>query len=148
MSELKPCPFCGSISNNEATAYFSDINKAVSDIHSDIDPPLKLNAQDLTEEQRKILSEAPGSDLENGKLVWATPYARYLYYGVLMVDSKTGSPHARKGDKKVLTSKELEYSKKFAESTPCKLWCEKAREKYGDDWKLIYEKALREEMSK
>lgn len=37
------------------------------------------------------------------------PYARYMYYGKLMVDSETGSSYARKGSKKVLTDKDLNY---------------------------------------
>lgn len=37
------------------------------------------------------------SDILHGKLVWSTPYARYLYHGVLMVDPKTGSAWAREG---------------------------------------------------
>ena len=74
------------------------------------------------------------------RLVWATPYARYLYYGVLMVDSKTGSAWAREGDRKILTSKPLKFSK------GCKLWCEKARAEYGEDWKLIYQNALKERL--
>lgn len=76
------------------------------------------------------------------RLIWATPYARYLYYGLLMVDSKTGSAWAREGDKKVLTSKPLKYSKEAAS----KLWCEKARAEYGEDWRLIYQNALKERL--
>lgn len=76
------------------------------------------------------------------RLIWATPYARYLYYGLLMVDSKTGSAWAREGDKKVLTSKPLKYSKTAAS----KLWCEKARAEYGEDWRLIYQNALKERL--
>lgn len=76
------------------------------------------------------------------RLIWATPYARYLYYGLLMVDSKTGSAWAREGDKKVLTSKPLKYSKTAAS----KLWCEKARTEYGEDWRLIYQNALKERL--
>lgn len=77
------------------------------------------------------------------RLVWSTPYARYLYYGVLMVDSKTGSAWARKGDRKILTGTPLKYHDRNKSSTPCKLWCEKARETYGDDWRLCYENALK-----
>lgn len=76
------------------------------------------------------------------RLIWATPYARYLYYGLLMVDSKTGSAWAREGDRKVLTSKPLKYS----ENAASKLWCEKARAEYGEDWRLIYENALKENL--
>lgn len=75
------------------------------------------------------------------RLIWCTPYARYLYYGVLMVDSETGSAWAREGDSKVLTSKPLKYS-----NGACKLWCEKARAEYGEDWRLIYQNALKEQL--
>lgn len=77
------------------------------------------------------------SNFKKGLLVWSTPYARYLYYGLLMVDSITGSPWARKGSIKVLTDKPLHYAK------GCKLWCEKAREMYNEDWRLIYQNAFK-----
>ena len=48
------------------------------------------------------------SDILHGKLVWATPYARYLYHGVLMVDPKTGSAWAREGQTKVKVSPEVQ----------------------------------------
>ena len=76
------------------------------------------------------------SDFKKGLLVWSTPYARYLYYGLLMVDSVTGSSWARKGSSKILTDKPLHYAK------CCKLWCEKAREMYNEDWRLIYQNAF------
>ena len=47
------------------------------------------------------------SDILHGKLVWSTPYARYLYHGVLMVDPKTGSAWAREGQTKVKVSPEV-----------------------------------------
>ena len=90
--------------------------------------------------QSKVLSYFGESEL---RLIWVTPYARYLYYGLLMVDSVTGSAWARKGTNKRLTDKELIYHKKYQSSTPGKLWCEKARETYNEDWQLIYQNALR-----
>lgn len=77
------------------------------------------------------------SNFKKGLLVWSTPYARYLYYGVLMVDSVTGSPWARKGSTKVLTDTPLQYA------NGCSLWCEKARETYNEDWRLIYQNAFK-----
>ncbi len=76
------------------------------------------------------------------RLVWSTPYARYLYYGVLMVDPKTRSAYAREGVRKVLTGKPLKYSKGG------KLWCQKAKEKHIKDWTTIYENALKRGMQK
>lgn len=74
------------------------------------------------------------------RLVWSTPYARYLYYGILMVDSETGSSWARKGSTKILTDTPLHYA------NGCKLWCEKARETYNEDWRLIYQNAFKKNL--
>ena len=52
-----------------------------------------------------------GTVIGSGKIVQTAPQARYLYYGMLMVSSLTGSSYARHGEKKVLTDKKLEYSK-------------------------------------
>ena len=75
-------------------------------------------------------------------LLWVSPAARYLYYGLLMVDPVTMSPWAEEGAHKILTEVPLNYSKKEAS----KLWCEKARAEYGEDWRLIYENALKENL--
>lgn len=47
----------------------------------------------------------------SGQINQYTPGARYLYYGKLMVSSITGSAWARKGEKKILTEIDLNYSK-------------------------------------
>lgn len=94
-----------------------------------------------------INSSISHSRYNDGLLVWVTPYARLQYYGLLMVDSVTGSPWARKGTNKKLTDKELTYHPKHSNSTPSKLWCEKARETYNEDWRLIYQNALRRNIS-
>lgn len=51
-----------------------------------------------------------GTKIGSGRIEYASPYARYQYYGKLMVSSVTGSPYARSGEKKVLTSVDLEYN--------------------------------------
>jgi hypothetical protein len=51
-----------------------------------------------------------GTKVGSGRIEYASPYARYQYYGKLMVSSVTGSPYARSGEKKVLTSVDLEYN--------------------------------------
>jgi len=43
----------------------------------------------------------------SGELVWKTPYARFLYNGLVMIDPDTGSPFARQGVSKVTTEREL-----------------------------------------
>lgn len=51
-----------------------------------------------------------GTQIGSGCIEYASPYARYQYYGKLMVSSVTGSSYARQGEKKVLTSTELRYN--------------------------------------
>ena len=89
------------------------------------------------------------SDVLHGKLVWATPYARYLYHGVLMVDPKTGSAWAREGQTKVKVSPEVRL--KFDKRKNPKAgshWCERAQADHGEEWRQIYETALRKELNK
>lgn len=89
------------------------------------------------------------SDILHGKLVWSTPYARYLYHGVLMVDPKTGSAWAREGQTKVKLSPEVQL--KFDKQKHPKAgshWCERAQADHGDEWQEIYEAAFREELNK
>lgn len=89
------------------------------------------------------------SDVLHGKLVWAAPYARYLYHGVLMVDPKTGSAWAREGQTKVKVSPEVRL--KFDKRKNPKAgshWCERAQTDHGEEWRQIYETALRKELNK
>ncbi len=96
-----------------------------------------------------IASSNIHSDLKNGVIRWATPYARYLYHGVLMVDPKTGSAWAREGQTKVKLSPEVQL--KFGKQ-PNPLagshWCERAKADHGAEWQEIYEAAFRKELNK
>ena len=51
-----------------------------------------------------------GTKIGSGHIYYNSPYARYQYYGKLMVSSRTGSSYATQGEKKVLTPKDLKYS--------------------------------------
>lgn len=79
------------------------------------------------------------------QLVWSTPYAKFLYYGLLMVGMTTKRAWAKFGEHKELANpkKELTYHKKHQSSTPRKLWCEKARETKNEEWQECYQNALR-----
>jgi hypothetical protein len=51
-----------------------------------------------------------GTVIGSGEIHQNTPYARYQYYGKLMVSSTTGSAWSR-GESKVLTDKDLVHNK-------------------------------------
>ncbi len=53
-----------------------------------------------------ILGTVPGS----GTVEWIAPYAKYLYYGHVMVSPTTGSPWAKKGERKTLTDRPINYN--------------------------------------
>lgn len=42
-----------------------------------------------------------------GEIEYISPYARYIYEGVLMVGEKSGNARAKRGERKVKTSKKL-----------------------------------------
>ena len=52
-----------------------------------------------------------GTVIGSGSIKYNSPYARYQYYGKLMVSSITGSAYATAGESKVLTDKDLVYNK-------------------------------------
>lgn len=60
----------------------------------------------------------------------AGPYGRFQYYGKVMVDEVTGCPWARKGAKKVVTNRNLDYANPMA--TP--EWFETAKTMHGKAW--------------
>ena len=61
---------------------------------------------------------------------YGTPYGRFQYMGKVMVDEKTGSAWARKDARKVLTSKNLRYSKAGATAK----WFDTAKRQDGEAW--------------
>lgn len=68
-----------------------------------------------------IESSQTASDLENGLLVWNTPYARKQYY--------TGTPSLDQNPNASI------------------LWCEEAHDHFGKDWDKIAQKAFAKGMS-
>ncbi len=85
------------------------------------------------------------SDLENGIIKWATPYAQNLYYGLLMV-APNGSAWAKLGERKHV--KEPNVKLDFSEPGTMPLWFEKAKDVHLDEWNRAYKNAFREEFNK
>lgn len=51
-----------------------------------------------------------GTVIGSGEVVWNAPYGKYLYYGKVMVSPTTGSPWAQRGERKVLTERNLQFN--------------------------------------
>jgi hypothetical protein len=57
-----------------------------------------------------VKSATLGTRIGTGEIQQIAPYARYQYYGMLMVSSITGSSYAIYGEDKVLTNTDLQYN--------------------------------------
>lgn len=73
-----------------------------------------------------------GTAIGSGEIRQSAPYARYLYYGKLMVSTVTGSSYARHGETKKLTATELKYDKS-AHALAGKMWFERMKADHKED---------------
>ena len=55
------------------------------------------------------MSATLGTQIGSGKIIYNSAYAKQNYYGKVMVSPTTGSPWARRGERKVLTNQDLQF---------------------------------------
>lgn len=75
-------------------------------------------------------------------IIYPAPYARFLYYGKVMVDPNTGSPFAPKGGTKVVTDRNLVFTQSVHPQAQSH-WCEASKAQNIDKWKSIAAKAVK-----
>lgn len=75
-------------------------------------------------------------------IVYPGPYARYLYYGKLMVDPDTGSPWASKGATKVLTDRNLVFTQAAGHRQAQSHWFEASKAQNLEKWVKVAAKAV------
>lgn len=75
-------------------------------------------------------------------VIYQQPYAHYLYHGKLRVDPETGSSYAPYGATKVLTDKNLVFSKaKHAQAQSH--WFEASKAENLEKWVRVADKAVK-----
>ena len=79
--------------------------------------------------------------LDGNKIIYPGPYARFLYYGKVMVDPQTGSTFAPNGGTKVLTNRSLVFSKAMHPQAQSH-WFEASKAQNLDKWIRVAEKAV------
>lgn len=77
-------------------------------------------------------------------IIYPGPYARFLYYGKLMIDPKTGSPFAPKGATKTVTGKDLNISK-AVHSKAQSHWFEASKAQNLAKWRRVAGRAVQRE---
>lgn len=78
-------------------------------------------------------------------IVYPGPYARYLYYGKLMVDPSTGSSYASKGGTKILTDKNLVFNKAMHAQAQSH-WFEASKAENLEKWVRVADKAVKHDL--
>lgn len=85
------------------------------------------------------------TQVEGGNIIYPGPYARYLYYGKLMVDPNTGSSYAPKGGTKVLTDKNLVFNQAIHPQAQDH-WFDASKAQNLDKWLRVAEKAVKNDL--
>ena len=80
--------------------------------------------------------------VEGNNILYPGPYARYLYFGKLMIDPNTGSSYAPKGGTKVLTDKNLVFSTSMHGQAQSH-WFEASKAQNFDKWIRVADKAVK-----
>lgn len=88
-----------------------------------------------------IQSLAPSIRANDQYLIWNKPYARFLYHGRVMIGERSKSAWAKKYERKIVTSKRLNYSQYNANAGP--FWFERAKQLYGSKWIKIFKKGAK-----
>ena len=83
--------------------------------------------------------------VDGANVIYPGPYARYLYYGKLMVDPATGSSYAQKGSTKVVTDKDLVFNKAMHSQAQAH-WFEASKAENLDKWLRVADKAVKHEL--
>lgn len=80
--------------------------------------------------------------LDGNKIIYPGPYARFLYYGKVMVDPQTGGTFAPKGGTKVSTNRDLVFSKAMHPQAQSH-WFEASKAQNMEKWVRVADKAVK-----
>lgn len=86
------------------------------------------------------------TQVDGGTIIYPGPYARYLYYGKVMVDPNTGSTYAPKGGVKVLTDRDLVFTKSVHPQAQAH-WFEASKAQNLEKWLETAKKAVKNGIS-
>ena len=101
-------------------------------MEKDTQPFVPMLTGSLTQRTRVV-----GNDI-----IYPGPYARFLYYGKVMVDPETGSTYAPKGRTKVLTDKNLVFTTS-GHAQAQSHWFEASKAENLDKWIRVADKAVK-----
>lgn len=101
-------------------------------VEKDTKPFVPALTGSLTQHARVIGSE----------VIYPGPYARFLYYGKVMVDPATGSTYAPKGGTKVITDRNLVFNRAMHPQAQSH-WFEASKAQNLEKWVRVADKAVK-----
>lgn len=106
-----------------------------------------LLAQQVRKDTEPFVPALTGSlagraTVKGSTIQYPGPYARFLYYGKVMIDPETGSPYALKGATKTVTNKDLVFNKSMHQDAQA-FWFEASKAVNLEKWLREYGKAVR-----
>ncbi len=85
--------------------------------------------------------------VQDDTIIYPGPYARFLYYGKLMVDPNTKSPWASKGASKEITGKDLNISQSVHGKAQAH-WFEASKAQNLPKWRQVAGRVLQREFGR
>lgn len=80
--------------------------------------------------------------VDGSAVIYPGPYARFPYYGKVMVDPNTGSTYAPKGGTKVVTDRNLVFNQTMHPQAQAH-WGEASKAQNLDKWVRVADKAVK-----
>lgn len=107
----------------------------------------KILATQVMKDTDKYVPALTGSltqrtHVEGSTIVYPGPYARFLYYGKVMVYAPTGSTWAPKGEHKVVTGRDLVMNKSM-HPLATSHWFEVSKAQNLEKWITVAQKAVK-----
>ena len=106
----------------------------------------KTLAEQIMKDTDKFVPALTGSlkqrtHIEGNMIVYPGPYARFLYYGKVMIYEPTGSTFAPKGEHKVVTDRDLVMNKSM-HPLATSHWFEVSKAQNLEKWNRVVERLV------
>ena len=108
----------------------------------------KIVAEQIMKDTDKYLPARTGSLMQrthiegSNQIVYPGPYARFLYYGKVMIYEPTGSTFAPKGEHKIVTDRDLVMHQTMHRLATSH-WFEVSKAQNQEKWERVAERAIK-----
>lgn len=114
--------------------------QACTKAEHEVSKSIRADTDQFVPARNRVLAD--GTRVIGNLVVYPGPYARYLYYGKLMVDPETGSSWVRKGEHKVLTDRNLVFRKAVNQQAQSH-WFEASKAQNLEKWVRVADKEVK-----